>query len=106
MTPGKAGGLLGERLKGATNTVSRLEAADFFLLPPSRGKVGMGVRCVSLCPPFTLRPPTLALPLTRGREILFATVAQSLPPRRRGSNLGESPAEPGVYHCELCDRIT
>jgi len=27
MTPGKAGGLFGERLKGADNTVSRLKAA-------------------------------------------------------------------------------
>ena len=31
--------------KAPDNTVSRLKAANFFLLPPSRGKVGMGVRC-------------------------------------------------------------
>ena len=43
MTPGKAGGLLGEPLKGADKTVSRLKAAGFLLLPPCRGKVGMGV---------------------------------------------------------------
>jgi len=30
MTPGKAGGLLGEPLKGADKTVSRLKAAGFF----------------------------------------------------------------------------
>ena len=29
MTPGKAGGLLGERLKGADKPVSRLKAADY-----------------------------------------------------------------------------
>jgi hypothetical protein len=41
MTPGKAGGLLGERLKGATNAVSRLKAADVFSFPLD-GEGGMG----------------------------------------------------------------
>src|SRR3989344_2666042 len=40
MTPGKAGGLLGERLKGANNTVSRLKAADFFSFPLEGGRGG------------------------------------------------------------------
>ena len=43
MTSGKAGGLLGEPLKKADKTVSSLKAADFLLLPPCWGKVGMGV---------------------------------------------------------------
>ena len=42
MTSGKAGGLLGERLKDADKSVSRLKAAKFFSFP-FRGKVGMGV---------------------------------------------------------------
>src|SRR4030067_1778860 len=50
-------------VKGADNTVIRLKAAEFLLLPPSRGKVGMGVKCVSLCPPFTLPLCPLRTPL-------------------------------------------
>ena len=42
MTPGKAGSLLGERLKGASNTVSRLKAADFFSFPLDGGRLGWG----------------------------------------------------------------
>ena len=42
MTPGKAGGLFGERLKGADNTVSRLKAADFFSFPLDGGRWGWG----------------------------------------------------------------
>jgi len=34
---------LGEPLKMANKTVSRLKAARVLLLPPCRGKVGMGV---------------------------------------------------------------
>jgi hypothetical protein len=44
MTFGKAGGLLGEPLKGADKTHSSLRATGFLLLPPRRGKVGMGVK--------------------------------------------------------------
>jgi len=42
MTPGKAGGISGERLKGASNTVSRLKAADFFSFPLDGGRLGWG----------------------------------------------------------------
>jgi hypothetical protein len=38
MTPGKAEGLLGERLKGANNAVSRLKAADVFSFPLDGGR--------------------------------------------------------------------
>src|SRR3989338_4881128 len=101
MTPGKAGGLLGERLKGANNTVSRLKAADFFSFPLEGGRggnrkrsggpfprragarafrapragMGMGVRRDGPCTPLT-RHPHLRPPPSRGREIYFvATVA-------------------------------
>jgi hypothetical protein len=49
MTSGKAGGLLGERLKGADKIVSRLKTAGFLLIPPCRGKVGMGVEISVMC---------------------------------------------------------
>ena len=38
MTPGKAGGLFGERLQGANNTVSCLRAADFSSFPLEGGE--------------------------------------------------------------------
>jgi hypothetical protein len=51
-TLGKAGGLLGEPLIEADKTMSSLNAADFLLLPPCRGKVGMGVEIsVEFLPP-------------------------------------------------------
>ena len=49
MTSGKAGGLLGEPLKGADKTVSRLKAVKVSPLPPCRGKVGMGVEILIVC---------------------------------------------------------
>src|SRR4030065_277308 len=66
-------------VKGADNTVSRLKAADFLLLPPSRGKVGVGVSCVSLCPPFTLRPPPSPSPPPRGGGNIFACFSRVNP---------------------------
>ena len=53
MTPGKAGGLFGERLKGADNTVSRLKAADFFLLPPGRGGSSVLEHLLPIFPVYT-----------------------------------------------------
>ena len=52
--PGKAGGLLGEPLKGADKTVSRPKAAGVLLLPPCRGgersegAIGMGVEILTV----------------------------------------------------------
>jgi len=37
MTPGKVGGILGERLKGADKTASRLQAAAIFASPFRKG---------------------------------------------------------------------
>jgi len=67
MTPGKAGGLLGERLKGASNTVSRLKTADFFSFPLDGGRLGWGetlrsVHTVDAAPPPSPSP-------FQGREI-------------------------------------
>jgi hypothetical protein len=42
MTPGKAGGLLGERLKGADKTESRLKAAKPHSFPLEGGRLGWG----------------------------------------------------------------
>ena len=42
MTPGKAGGLLGEPLEGADKTVSRLKAADLHSFPLRGGRLGWG----------------------------------------------------------------
>src|SRR4030067_2053796 len=67
-------------VKGADNTVSRLKAADFLLLPPSRGKVGMGVKCVNLCPPFTLRtPPPPPPPPPAGGRLFFLSPERNTP---------------------------
>lgn len=40
MTTGQAGGLLGERLKGANKTVSRQKAAGLRSFPISGGRLG------------------------------------------------------------------
>lgn len=42
MTPGKAGGLLGEPLKGADKTMSRLKAAGFHCFPLLGERLGWG----------------------------------------------------------------
>jgi hypothetical protein len=44
MTSGKAGDLLGEPLKGAAKTVSRLKAAEFRSFPFSGGRLGWGYK--------------------------------------------------------------
>src|SRR4030067_734396 len=88
-------------VKGADNTVIRLKAADFLLLPPSRGNVGMGGKCVSLCPPFTLRPPPSPSPF-QGEGNTFLRPSHRACPRESGGQTSVSPpAEPGGYLCEL-----
>src|SRR3989344_5384411 len=79
MTPGKAGGLLGERLKGANNTVSRLKAADFFSFPLEGGRGGNRKRAGG---PF---PPRAG----------GARGASFFPPRRGGGGGGEGRTRPG-----------
>jgi hypothetical protein len=63
--PGKAGGLLGESLSGADKNLNHLQARAS-LLPPFRGKVGMGVIISIVCMlsfyPLPNPPPA------RGRE--------------------------------------
>src|SRR3990172_5770893 len=112
MTPGKAGGLLGERLKGANNTVSRLKAADFFSFPLEGGRGGnrkrsggpfprrAGGRAFSPPPagegggggrggagtPLTRGPPTFPLPLPGGGKYILWR------PSHR-SNLDEPPRQ-------------
>ena len=44
MTSGKAGGLLGEPLKGADKTVSRLKAAESRSFPLAGGRLGWGYK--------------------------------------------------------------
>ena len=69
---------MAERLKGVNHTVSRLKAADFLLLPPFRGKVGMGVSGDGSCRPWTLHPLPRPPPF-RGRGICFAAIARVEP---------------------------
>jgi len=71
MTSGKAGGLLGEPLKGADKTVSRPWRLRFLLPLQGEGWDGGGFRYVHLLHHQPI--PTLALPL-KGREL-----QQSLP---------------------------
>ena len=80
-------------VKGADNTVSRLKAADFFLLPPLKGEGWDGGELLSLCQPLTLRPPPSPSPF-QGEGNTFCD-------RRIGQTSVSPPAEPGAYHCEL-----
>jgi len=75
---------LGESLKGADKTVSRLKAAGFLLLPPCRGKVGMGVE-ISIVFMLGFYPLMKQLAIRLGEP---TTLAKSLvipsPPPARG----------------------
>ena len=66
------------------------EGGGFFLLPPSRGKVGMGVKCVGLCPPFTLRPPTSPSPF-QGEGNTFLRPSHRACPRESGGQTWVGP---------------
>ena len=99
MTPGKAGGLLGEPLKGADKTVSRPRRQRFLLPLQGEGWDGGGVAlCVSAPPPKPIPTPTLPL---KGRELQQSS--PSAHDRRIGQTLVSPPAEPGVYLTELSD---
>ncbi len=56
--------------KAPDNTVSRLKAANFFLLPPSRGKVGMGVQCHASSRGLGTAPPPSPSPFQGEGNIL------------------------------------
>ena len=89
MTPGKAGGLFGERLKGASNTVSRLKAAH--ITPsPFQGEGGDGGAMREPGHAHRHCPPTLALPLKGGgKQISTAVTVEPLwvPRQSRGFTL-------------------
>lgn len=92
MTSGKAGGLLGERLKGANKTLSRLRRL-WLLLPLQRGgRPGMGA---SNCGrrTFDVATPTRTLPLFKEEGRVLATFID----RGIGQTSLSPPAKPGVY---------
>ena len=66
MTSGEAGDILGEPLKGADRTVSRVKAAEFRYFPFSGGRLGWGY--IRLTAHIFIFYPLPSPPPARGRE--------------------------------------
>ncbi len=90
MTPGKAGGLLGERLKGADKTVSRLKAAGLRSFPISGGRLGWGYKLLTASMLKFIPPP---FPSTcNGEGMMSLNFNFALYNRRIGQTLVSPPA--------------